>query len=58
MMHFVTSFWAEERGAVTVDWFVLTAGLVGLAVAAYVLAETGMVSVVTHIYAAMTSSGA
>ena len=35
-----TSFLSEESGAVTVDWVVLTAAVVGLAVAAYSPIET------------------
>lgn len=32
MTHLLKSFWGEESGAVTVDWVVLTAGIVLLAV--------------------------
>ncbi|MFT6676305.1 MAG: Flp pilus assembly pilin Flp [Sulfitobacter sp.] len=35
MMNFIKNFRADENGAVTVDWVVLTAAVVGLAVAAY-----------------------
>jgi Flp pilus assembly pilin Flp len=31
-----TQFLRDENGAVTVDWVILTAGVVGLAAAAYV----------------------
>ncbi len=34
-------FLKDEDGAVTVDWVVLTAAVVGLAVAAYTAIETG-----------------
>lgn len=30
MTPFLKSFWTSEDGAVTVDWLVLTAGLIGL----------------------------
>lgn len=53
----VKVFVEDERGAVTVDWVVLTAGIVGLAVAAYVLAETGVLSVAAHILAKLTLIG-
>lgn len=33
-------FFAAEDGAVTVDWVVLTAGVVGLAIAAFAAIET------------------
>ena len=35
------NFIASESGAVTVDWVVLTAAVVGLAVAAYSSIQTG-----------------
>lgn len=41
MMNFIKTFAADEDGAVTVDWVVLTAAVVGLAVAAYSSIETG-----------------
>lgn len=41
MMKFIANFRNDEDGAVTVDWVVLTAAVVGLAVAAYSSIETG-----------------
>ena len=41
MMNFIKRFRKDEDGAVTVDWVVLTAAVVGLAVAAYTSIETG-----------------
>lgn len=41
MMNFIKNFRRDEDGAVTVDWVVLTAAVVGLAVAAYSSIETG-----------------
>jgi Flp pilus assembly pilin Flp len=41
MMKFIKNFGKNEDGAVTVDWVVLTAAVVGLAVAAYSSIETG-----------------
>ena len=35
MIKFIKNFRKDEAGAVTVDWVVLTAAVVGLAVAAY-----------------------
>jgi Flp pilus assembly pilin Flp len=40
-MKFIRNFRKDEDGAVTVDWVVLTAAVVGLAVAAYSSIETG-----------------
>ena len=41
MMNFIKNFRTDEDGAVTVDWVVLTAAVVGLAVAAYGAIESG-----------------
>lgn len=41
MMKFVKNFRNDEDGAVTVDWVVLTAAVVGLAVAAYGSIQSG-----------------
>lgn len=41
-MEAVISFWKEEDGVVAVDWLVLTAGIVGLAVFAASQAESGI----------------
>jgi Flp pilus assembly pilin Flp len=41
MMKLIKNFNNDESGAVTVDWVVLTAAVVGLAVAAYTSIETG-----------------
>ncbi|MCT4609572.1 MAG: hypothetical protein N4A70_10235 [Pelagimonas sp.] len=40
MMKFVKNFRKDEAGAVTVDWVVLTAAVVGLAIAAYSAIQT------------------
>ena len=44
MMKFVKNFRNDEDGAVTVDWVVLTAAVVGLAIAAYGSIQTGAMS--------------
>jgi hypothetical protein len=41
MLKFFKSFRAREDGAVTVDWVVLTAAIVGLAVALIAMIATG-----------------
>lgn len=41
MIKFIKNFRNDEDGAVTVDWVVLTAAVVGLAVAAYTSIESG-----------------
>lgn len=41
MMRLINTFRKDDSGAVTVDWVVLTAAVVGLTVAAYSSIETG-----------------
>lgn len=41
MLKSILNFTANEDGAVTVDWVVLTAAIVGLSVAAYTTINTG-----------------
>ncbi|PIE10636.1 MAG: hypothetical protein CSA70_11825 [Rhodobacterales bacterium] len=41
MIKFIKNFRKDEDGAVTVDWVVLTAAVVGLAAAAYGSIESG-----------------
>lgn len=41
MTKFIKNFRKDEDGAVTVDWVVLTAAVVGLAIAAYSSIEGG-----------------
>jgi hypothetical protein len=43
-MTFIKKFFAGESGAVTVDWVVLTAAVVGLAIAAYTSIDTNTLS--------------
>ncbi len=40
MMNFIKNFRNDEDGAVTVDWVVLTAAVVGLAILAYSAIES------------------
>lgn len=40
IIQYISRFRQSERGAVTVDWVVLVAGVVGLAVAAFAVVET------------------
>ena len=47
MKNFLNAFIADESGAVTVDWVVLTAAVVGLAIAAYSTIETNATALIT-----------
>ena len=49
MIKFIKNFRKDEAGAVTVDWVVLTAAVVGLAVAAYTAIETNTNSLASGI---------
>ena len=48
MIKFIKNFRKDEDGAVTVDWVVLTAAVVGLAVAAYTAIETNTKSLASQ----------
>lgn len=47
MTNFIKNFRKDEDGAVTVDWVVLTAAVVGLAIAAYTTIETNANRLIT-----------
>ncbi|MCC1492252.1 Flp family type IVb pilin [Cognatishimia sp. F0-27] len=47
MMNFLKTFRRDEDGAVTVDWVVLTAAVVGLAIASYTAIETNANGLIT-----------
>jgi Flp pilus assembly pilin Flp len=49
MIKFIKNFSKDESGAVTVDWVVLTAAVVGLAVAAYTSIETGATGLTANV---------
>lgn len=50
-------FARDEDGAVTVDWVVLTAAIVGLAVVAFNSIETSTSNLATGITADITAAG-
>ncbi|WP_299425186.1 hypothetical protein [uncultured Shimia sp.] len=62
MNTFIKNFRKDEAGAVTVDWVVLTAGIVGLAVVVFAAIESATATPVTAaaitINAADATSGA
>ncbi|MDG4648248.1 hypothetical protein P6F26_07310 [Roseibacterium sp. SDUM158017] len=52
-MSHLKRFIASETGAITVDWVVLTAAIVGLAMAVTVLVSGGISDVATEINSAL-----
>lgn len=58
MMKFIKNFRKSEAGAVTVDWVVLTAAVVGLAIAAFTAVETGVTSLTTDAATAVNGQDA
>ncbi len=48
------NFWQDESGAITVDWVVLTAGLVGLGIATTAVVSGGMQTQSTAVSGTMT----
>ena len=55
MMNFIKNFRNDEDGAVTVDWVVLTAAVVGLAIAAYSSIQTGATGLTANTSTFLTS---
>ena len=49
MAHFMRTFLQNEDGAVTVDWVVLTAAVVGLAIAIVVSMQSGALTLTGNI---------
>ncbi|MFP4044121.1 MAG: Flp family type IVb pilin [Rhodosalinus sp.] len=56
MINFIKNFRKDEDGAVTVDWVVLTAAVVGLAIAAYTSIESGAGALATTASTALSDS--
>jgi Flp pilus assembly pilin Flp len=54
MIKFLKTFRKDEDGAVTVDWVVLTAAVVGLAIAAYGTIETNSLALINGAAGAVT----
>lgn len=49
MLNFIKTFRADEDGAVTVDWVVLTAAIVGLGIAVLASVRTGATTMANNI---------
>ncbi|MCC7319810.1 MAG: hypothetical protein IT542_02405 [Rubellimicrobium sp.] len=49
MLNFIKNFRADEDGAVTVDWVVLTAAIVGLGIAVMASVRTGATTMAGNI---------
>lgn len=52
----IKTFAADESGAVTVDWVVLTAAIVGLGIAVITSVSTGVRNLGTDISASLTGA--
>jgi Flp pilus assembly pilin Flp len=55
MLNFIKNFRADEDGAVTVDWVVLTAAIVGLGIAVLTTVSQGAETLATDIGTELTS---
>lgn len=55
MWDFTGRLWRDEDGAVTVDWVVLTAGLVGLGLAVVLIVQTAAQDPADGVGAALSS---
>ncbi|WP_170572865.1 Flp family type IVb pilin [Ruegeria atlantica] len=56
MIKFIKNFRKDEDGAVTVDWVVLTAAIVGLAAVAYTSIGNGTTSIANSVGSALTAT--
>ncbi|WP_371226126.1 Flp family type IVb pilin [Roseovarius sp. 2305UL8-3] len=57
MSKFINTFLKDEDGAVTVDWVVLTAAIVGLGVAGIASVQTGITGLASEIGTAVNNDG-
>jgi len=55
MTHAATTFWADESGAVTVDWVILAAGVIGLALASMGVVIDGTEDLTNDVDAELSS---
>jgi len=58
MINFIQNFRADEDGAVTVDWVVLTAAVVGLGIAGVAAVKGGVDGLATDIKTGLNSAEA
>jgi Flp pilus assembly pilin Flp len=58
MIKFIKNFRKDEAGAVTVDWVVLTAAVVGLGVAAFTAVESSTSGLTTEMTTALGAADA
>ena len=56
LVSLIKTFAADESGAVTVDWVVLTAAIVGLGLAVVTSVRSGVSSLATDISTSLTSA--
>lgn len=56
MLDFIKNFRADEDGAVTVDWVVLTAAIVGLGIAVVISVRSGAVDMGDDISASLSNA--
>jgi Flp pilus assembly pilin Flp len=56
MLNFIKNFARDEDGAVTVDWVVLTAAIVGLGIAVLSTVRTGATDLATDIGSNLTNT--
>ena len=57
MVHSIRQFFANEDGAVTVDWVVLTAAIVGLGIAVMTTVASGATNYATGVGGYLSAQG-
>lgn len=58
LFNLINNFCNDESGAVTVDWVVLTAAIVGLGIAVVATVRTGVGNLGTQISTSLSTEGA
>ena len=56
MLDFIKTFRADEDGAVTVDWVVLTAAIVGLGIAVLTSVKSGANTMATSVKTSLSTN--
>lgn len=57
MINFIKNFHNDESGAVTVDWVVLTAAVVGLGIVVMGIIKPGVTNLASSIVTSMSTAG-
>ncbi|WP_298257634.1 pilus assembly protein [uncultured Litoreibacter sp.] len=57
MKYLVSRFWGNESGAITIDWVILAAGVIGLAIASMGVVIDGTASLSSDVNTSSDTQG-